>query len=128
MDASVPFGMRWAAASCQDATAIITSHLNKIAHILNYIDNFGGVASSKASAQVHFNQLQATLEDIGLVEAKHTASPPSKHMTWLGLELDSVLMAITITPTKLTEIANLVTKRQAQSHADLRNLRVLQGK
>ena len=108
IDASLPFGMRWVADSCQDAMAIIASHLNsRGAHILNYINDFGEgreeggwVASSKAEAQAHFNQLQATLDDHSLVEAKHKESPPSQCMTWLGLDFDSVIMTITILSTK----------------------------
>ena len=96
MDVSLPFSMRWAAALCQDATSLIAHHFNSQGtHILPYINDFGGVASMKDQAQVHFHQLQAILDDLGLVEAKRKASPPSHKMTWLGLDFNVVSMTIT---------------------------------
>ena len=60
MDASLQFGLRWAVASCQDATSLVASHLNsKGLWLLNYIDDFRGVASSREEAEEHFSELQA---------------------------------------------------------------------
>ena len=110
----------------------MASHYNcKGAHLLNYINDFGGVASSKAEAQAKFNQLQATLDDLGLVPWRlntRPPPPPSQHMTWLGLDFDTVLMTITIHSSKLNESADIVTGWQARSHVDLHALRVLLGK
>ena len=77
MDARLPFSLiAWAAASCQDATSIISSHFDRQGFsLLNYIDDFMGIASSKQFTVKQFKQLQGTLEDLGLVEAKHKASP-----------------------------------------------------
>ena len=62
----------------QIVTAIITCILNhRGIHILNYIDDFGKVASTKEESLLYFDQLQATLDALGLVVAKHKASPPS---------------------------------------------------
>ena len=64
MDVSLLFGMFWAAASCQDATSLIGCHVNsQCAHVLTYIDDFGGVASTKEQTQVHFHQLQVILDN-----------------------------------------------------------------
>ena len=104
---TLPFGNSWAAASCQDTTPLVTNHLNNRGlHILNYIDDFGGVVLSKVKAETHFNLLQTTLQQLGLVEAKNKASPPA--MIWLGLQFDTTTMTITIHKAKLTEIADLV--------------------
>ena len=85
------------------------------------------MAPSKRQAEEHFQQLQGTLDKLGLVEAKHKASPPSQHMTWLGLDFDSVNMTITIHQSKLAQIATLVSEWQGMSHANIQQLRVLLG-
>ena len=83
MDASLPFSLRWEVAPSQDTTSLVAKHLNcKGLSMLNFIDDFGGVAASKQQAQQHFKQLQGTLDKLGLVEATHKASPPSHHMMW----------------------------------------------
>ena len=76
MDTILPFGLRWTAASCQNATSIITSHLNRLGlSLLVYIFFFclgeGGLVQSKHLAEQHFTELQGTLDNLGLVEAKH---------------------------------------------------------
>ena len=46
VDISLPFGLRWAAACCQDTTSFITCAFREQGGtVLNYIDDFGGIAS-----------------------------------------------------------------------------------
>ena len=62
MDVSLPFGLRWAVTSCQDVTGLVAKDLSKKGlHILNYIDDFEGVAISKAEATDYFTKLWETL-------------------------------------------------------------------
>ena len=115
--------------SCQDATSLIARHLNSQgAHILNDIDNFGRVTITKEDAQSHFHHIQDILDDLGLVGAKHKASPPSQAMTWLGLSFDAVSISITIPPSKLADIATLVSDWKTQTHTNLLSLQALLGK
>ena len=77
----MPFGLRWAVASCQDTTTLVTNHLReKGLQILNYIVGFGGVAPSKYKAAAHFDTAKATLQQLGLDDAKHKTSPPKQVM------------------------------------------------
>ena len=99
MDASLPFGLRWAEVSCQATTSIITGHLNcQGFSLLNYIDDFGGEGGG----------MQATLGQLGLVEAKHKAPPPLSVHGVTGAEFKSVTMMITIPQLKLVSIADMV--------------------
>ena len=43
--------------------------------LLNYIDDFGGVAITNPEALQQFGMLHATLEKLGLEEVKHKSSP-----------------------------------------------------
>ena len=47
------------------------------AHVLSYIDDFGGVAADKATAATHFKKLQDILAHLGLQVETHKATPPS---------------------------------------------------
>ena len=58
IDISLPFGLRWAASHCQDITNCVTRDLKRQGlTLLNYIDDFWGVAASRAAADQHFTQL-----------------------------------------------------------------------
>ena len=82
-DISLPFGLQWAAYHCQDATSLVTRELGRSGlSVLHYIDNFRGVAASRAQAEAHFALLQGLLETLELQEASHKASPPSQ--VWSG--------------------------------------------
>ena len=54
----------------------------QVLSLLNYIDDFGWVATSRAEVESHFAQLQGLLETLGLQEARHKASPPLR--SWFG--------------------------------------------
>ena len=77
-----------------------------------------------------FKCLQATLGTLGLVEAKHKASPPllSQCMVLLGLVFNSLTMTITIPQPKIDDIAQMVAAWSTKSTATLHQLRVLLGK
>ena len=106
VDISFPFGLRWAAASCQDTTGLVARHLTfQDMKLLNYIDDFARVAPSKAEAQRHFEELRAELMHLGLTEADHKASPLSQTMVGLGLKFNTLSMMITIPQGKLDEIS-----------------------
>ena len=76
--------------------------------MLNYIDDFGGIAGNHDTATLHFHMLQTLLRSLGLKEAAHKASPPAEAMTWLGLRFDTVEMTVTIPPEKLQDTVRLV--------------------
>ena len=92
LDTSLPFSLRWVTASCQDTTCVITSNLNS-----------QGLS------------LQATLGHLGLIKAKHKASPLSQCMVRLWLEFNSVTMTNTIPQPKLADIADLVAAWSTRS-------------
>ena len=104
MDLSLPFGLWWAAACCQDTTSLIThAFREQDGTVLNYIDDFGGIAGDHHMATLHFHMLQTLLRCLGLKEAYHNASHPAQAMTWLSLRFDTVEMTVTMPPEKLQD-------------------------
>ena len=74
VDISLPFGLRWVASHCQDAINLVSREFwRRGLSLLNYIDDLGGVASSKLEGESHFAHLQDLLETLGLQETCHKA-------------------------------------------------------
>ena len=129
VDISLPFGLRWAASHCQDVTNIVAAELRRHgATLLNYIDEFGGVAVSSAIAHTHFVALQTLLGELGLQEAAHKASPPAQTLTWLGFFFDTINMTVTLPPAKLAKIFSLTRQWALKTTANIRELRSRLGK
>ena len=81
IDVSLSFGLCWAAACCQEVTTHIVRALKEDdINTLAYIDDLGGMAHDRDTAQHNFNWLQDTLWHIGLQEVVHKVSPPSTTM------------------------------------------------
>ena len=70
----------------------------------NYVDDIGGVESTKARADEAYLKLGWLMEDLGLEESKEKAEPPTTCITYLGVQFDSVAMTMSVPPAKLTEI------------------------
>ena len=126
---SLPFGLRWAAAHCQDVTSLVTRELNHGgATVLSYINDFGGVPTDQTTAATHFINLRSLLAKVGLWEAEHKASPPAQAMVWLGLLFDTITMTVSLPLDKLAEIQRLVHHWVSKLKATLMELRTVLGK
>ena len=129
VDLNLPFCLRWAASHCQDVTSLVARDLTRQGlSILNYIDEFGGVASDLTTPTDHFTKLQGLLAQLGLCETGHKATAPVTTMVWLGLLFDSLAMTITLPPNKLQEVLDLVSSWVSRQSATLRELQFLLGK
>ena len=111
VDLSLPFGLRWAAIHCQDVISLVTRDITRQGlPVLNYINDFGGVATSDfTTATDHFTKLQGLLAWLGLQETSHKATSPATTMVWPGLLFDSMAMIVTLPPNKLQEVLDLVS-------------------
>ena len=72
--------------------------------LLNYIDVFGGVASTESDAIQHFSLFQALLKHLRLEEVKHKACLPSQVLVWLGLRFNTINMTVSIPDDNLAQI------------------------
>ena len=108
---------------------MVARHLSKQGlAVLNYINDFGGVATSTAIATAHFTKLWATLRHLGLTEAEHKTSPPSQDMLWLGLRFNTLDMTITMPESKMMEIHNVMAAWGKKTEANIHELHTLLGK
>ena len=125
MDVSLPFGLHWVAACCQDVTTLITRAKEESIKVLAYIDDFEGVAQGKNLACMHFKQLLTKLQQLGLQEALHKVAHPATNMVWLGLKFDSCSMTMSIPQEKLQEALQLAEKWNKKPSATLHQLNFL---
>ena len=89
LDTRLAMGLRSSAYCCQSVTEMVAKIAGKNAHVLVYLDDFGG-AELPGKAAVSFGHLGNLLEHFGLEEAPEKAVAPTTKMDWLGIVFDSV--------------------------------------
>jgi hypothetical protein len=82
-------------------------------NILNYVDVFAGAEVGLNRAQISFNMLAQLLSDIGLIESKSKACPPSTStsMVFLGVKFDTVNVCMQVDDEKVTVLRFELAKR-----------------
>lgn len=120
--------LRSAAFVCQRVTNSIT-YMCFILGILiiNYLDDLAG-ADSVEKAQKSYFELGKILENCGLEEAAEKACPPNTVMIFLGILFNTDSLTLKVTPERLEEILNLVSKWLSKLEASLSELQSLKGK
>ena len=109
LDTRLAMGLRSAAYLCQAVTEIVARIVSKEAHILVYLDDFGG-AEHASKAEASFNHLGHVLHYFGLEEAPEKAVAPSTRMDWLGVCFDTVEWTMSLKPGKLQELLEWLPK------------------
>ena len=123
MDISLPFGLRWAASCCHDATYFITRAFKEQGGtVLNYVDDLGGEASGEQTATQHFTMLRHLLQYLCLKEALHKVSTPAHAMTWLGLQFNTVNMTVIIPSGQMQGMLLLVVECSNKRSANTNQL------
>ena len=107
------FGLRHSGLNGQKVTDALTWVLRRLGleyeggdqfSCCNYVDDMGGVESTKARAEAAFKKLGWLMKDLGLEESLDKAESPTTCITYLGVRFDSIAMTMSVTPEKLTEI------------------------
>ena len=88
VDLRLAMGLRSSAFCCQSVTELVAKEVGKKAHVLVYLDDFGG-AELADKAQSSFEYLGRCLEHFGLEEAQEKAVAPTTEMDWLGISLNT---------------------------------------
>ena len=103
IDTRLAMGLRCSAFCCQSVTELIAKIASEEAHVLVYLDDFGG-AEQADKALMSFNHLGYLLEHFGLEEAIEKAVAPTTSMDWLGICFDTVEWTMALKPGKLQEL------------------------
>jgi hypothetical protein len=98
-DLAIPFGLRWGAMACQRMTNLVSFIMRQRgAKLVNYIDDFGGMATDSNTARRHFELLKQTVQELGLEQAKDKAVAPTDDLVWLGVRFKTQDMTMSIPP------------------------------
>ena len=103
IDTRLAMGLRSSAYCCQSVTEIVARVVSEHAHVLVYLDDFGG-AELAEKAPVSFEYLGRALKHFGLAEAPEKAVAPATKMDWLGITFDSVEWTMALKDSKLQEL------------------------
>ena len=109
IDTRLAMGLRSSAYCCQSVTEMLAKIAGKRAHVLVYLDDFGG-AEPRETAFDSFQYLGWLLDHCGLVEAQEKAVAPTTEMDWLGVRFDTVEWTMALKPGKLQELLTWLPK------------------
>lgn len=129
LDLCPPFGCRSSAAICQRvATALVYVMSNRGHFMTAYLDDFGGCHRDKTSADQAFKEFKKLTSDLGLALAENKSVPPTTAMEWLGYDVNSVTMSITIPPVKLQAVLDECTNWLTRTRASKTMIQTLVGR
>ena len=109
IDTRLAMGLRSSAYCCQSVTEVVAKIAGEKAHVLVYLDDFGG-AELAGKATASFKHLGWLLKHFGLEEAPEKAVAPTTCMDWLGIRFDTVEWTMALTPNKLQELLTSLPK------------------
>ena len=127
-DVALSMGSRSAAFCCQCTTNMITYvYDGEGFEEVNYLDDLGS-AETEDVADVAFQVMGDVLNNIGIEESKHKATPPTCIAIFLGVLFNTITMTLSITPERMDELKKLLKVWLGKKSATLRELQQLLGK
>ena len=109
IDTRLAMGLRSASFCCQSVTEIVAKVAGRRAHVMVYLDDFGG-AELASKAGESFKHIGWMLEHFGLEEAPEKAVAPTTKMDWLGVSFDTAEWSMALKPGKLLELLEWLPK------------------
>ena len=106
----------------------ILSNTCKLPDVMHYLDNFLDICAPDASlAACHKEIFLSLFSYLNVPVAPEKVEGPATVLTFLGLELDTVLREIRLPPTKLAELRALVDAALKAAKVSKRELRISLG-
>lgn len=128
IDNRLIFGIRSSPQACQRTTNAVSYMLWKHGvHVVNYVDDFGGVSDS-VSADQDYDFAVKLFKDLGLELSAEKCFPPSTIVTFLGKEYDSKQMTVRIPETKIQETKDILQSYAHKRSCTKRQLQQIIGK
>ena len=109
IDTRLAMGLRSSAYCCQSVTEIVAKIASEEAHVLVYLDDFGG-AEQAGKALSSFMHLGNVISHLGLEEAAEKAVAPTIRMDWLGITFDTSEWTMALKAGKLQELLTWLPK------------------
>lgn len=129
LDTSMPFGARVSSTHMQNVADHLTQIVQKEGHkSYMYLDDWIQVSETKQGSQAAYDRARSLLEELGLPEATEKTQPPTTQLKWLGIDIDTEKMEISIPSAKTNEILELVQQARERKSITVKRLQSLLGK
>ena len=126
-DCTLSMGSRSSARSCQRVSSVVVFIHTKFGYFaINYLDDIGGAELAELAEEA-FAHLQHVLHSIGLKEAVEKTVRPCTCMTFLGIEVNSITMTISIPADKWSEIQVVIDEWLKKNFSTLNEVQKLAG-
>ena len=127
-NAVLPMGLQSSARCCQHVTdTIVFLFVEKGYFAGNYLGDFGGVSTVSQAWQA-FTALGDLLRAVGIQEASEKAAALSTRMIFLGIQVDTVELSLTILEEKLQDLIHELQSWSHKSKATLKEVQQLARK
>lgn len=129
LDLCPPFGCKTSSAACQRLSNAVTYLLARAGHFaLAYLDDYAGCAPAKSTAQHSYDEFRCLAAHLGLQLADHKCQPPTQVITWLGYEINTLKMTVSVPQAKLDEVLDLCHLWLGKRRANKRMVQSLAGR
>ena len=127
LDCSLSMGSRSSARCCQMVTsAVVFIHTKNGYFAINYLDDLGGAETSERAEEA-FQHLRQILINMGLQEAASKTVAPCTIMVFLGIEVNTITLTLTIPMEKWEEIQKVLKKWEKMERATKKQVQKLAG-
>ena len=110
-DVTVPFGARASSLHMQSvANAIVDILASKGIKSYMYLDDLIILSTDREQARRHFETARALLKDLGLPEAADKVQEPAQEVKWLGVNINTANMTLSIPEDKVNEALEKVSR------------------
>ena len=129
VDICPSFGARGSSSAQQRVSQAVCHIMRMEGHdVMAYVDDFCGAHRSFHDALRAFSMFEGLCEELGLRLAPDKSVFPTTKLEWLGIDVDTVQMRLTIPDSKLREIQALTADWNHKLRASKRELQSLAGK
>ena len=127
---TLPFGLRSACHLWERyATALewIIRHEYGVEHITHYVDDTFIANATKAGCAADMTRGKAAGLELGVPDAADKTEGPTTALTYLGIQIDSIHMSISLDTSRVAAILQMVHEWRGRSTCSLRQLQSLLG-
>ena len=129
IDIAMPFGARSSSSNMQRVANFIVRILGvEGIKARMYLDDLVVVAPSRDIAQRQYDRVLRLLGELGLPEAEGKSQPPSNNITWLGINICSTDMSLSIPDDKLAAALEAARSCRGRKTLHRRQLESLIGR
>lgn len=129
VDLCPSFGCKSSSSACQRIANAVTYIMGRKQHfVLGYLDDYAGTHEQYDQALHSYNDFVQLMDDLGLKLAAHKCLPPCQQIEWLGFQVDTVNMTISIPQPKLDQVVNECSKWACKKRANKKMIQSILGK